>query len=217
MQRDAPVRDGATPPPLRSWAARVSAIKWIAGRGDLVAITRSRKWRNCAMVLAELVLLSVALRPAICTPRHTVRGVIPFCDTPTMTFAKPKRHYPLALVTLGDHLLKKRLDLGYTRKLAASQLGVDPDSLKHWEGGKTELAVGFYPRLIAYLGYNPLPQGQSRGQRIRRERISRGLSRKALADSVGVDEATIKRMEENVKGMAGRAIRAICDKLDVEM
>ena len=107
--------------------------------------------------------------------------------------------------------------MGYTRKLAASQIGVDPDSLKLWEGGKTAPAVGFYPRLIAFLGYNPLPEGQSRGQRIRRERISRGLSRKALADAVGVDEATVKRMEENVKGMAVRAIRAICRRLDVEM
>lgn len=156
-------------------------------------------------------------RDSVSLLQHNPRGVTPFGDTPTLTFAKPKRHYLLAVVTLGDHLLKRRLDLGYNRKYAASLIGVDPHSLKHWEDGKTELAVGFYPRLIAYLGYNPLPQGQSRGQRIRRERISRGLSRKALADTVGVDEATIKRMEENVKGMAGRAIRAICDKLDVEM
>ena len=143
--------------------------------------------------------------------------MIPFCDTPTLTFAKPKRHYPLALRTLGDHLLKRRLDLGHTRKLAGSLIGVDPESLKNWEGGKTEPAVGFYPLLIAYLGYNPLPEGGSRGSRIRRERTSRGLSRKALADAVGVDEATIKRMEEDVKGMAGRAIRAICYELDVEI
>ena len=143
--------------------------------------------------------------------------MIPFCDTPTLTFAKPKRHYTLALVTVGDHLLKRRLDLGYTRKFAASQIGVDPASLMNWEAGKTEPVVAFYPSLIVYLGYNPLPEGQSRGQRIRRERMSRGMSRKALADIAIVDEATIKRMEEDVKGMAGRAIRAICRVLDVEM
>lgn len=143
--------------------------------------------------------------------------MIPFCDTPTLTFAKPKRHYPLDLVTLGDHLLKRRLDLGQTRKFAASLIGVDQESLKNWEGGKTEPTVGFFPRLISYLGYNPLPEEKKRGGRIRRERISRGLSRKALADAVGVDEATIKRMEEDVKGMAGRAIRAICHELDVDM
>jgi transcriptional regulator with XRE-family HTH domain len=143
--------------------------------------------------------------------------VIPFCDTPTLTFAKPKRHYPLALVSLGDHLLKGRLDLGYTRKYAASLIGVDPESLKNWERAETEPAVGFFPRLVSYLGYNPLPRAEGRGSRIRRERISRGLSRKALADSVGVDEATIKRMEEDLKGMAKRAIRAICHELDVEI
>ena len=145
------------------------------------------------------------------------RGVIPFCDTPTMTFAKPKRHYPLALITLGDHLLTRRLDLGYTRKFAASKIGVDPESLMNWEGGKTEPVVAFYPRMIAYLGYNPLPEGQSRGQRIRRERMSRGMSRKALADIAMVDEATIKRMEEDVTGMARRAIRAICRVLHVNV
>ena len=151
-------------------------------------------------------------------PRHvrTDRGVIPFCDTRTLTFAKPKRHYPLALVTLGDHLLKRRLDLGQCRKFAASLIGVDPESLKNWEGAKTAPAVGFYPSLISYLGYNPLPEAGTRGAQIRRERITRCLSRKALADSVGVDEATIKRMEEDVKGMAWRAIRAICHELDVE-
>ena len=143
--------------------------------------------------------------------------MIPFCDSPTLRFLKPKRHYPLAVVTLGDHLLKRRLDLGHNRKFAASLIGVDPESLKNWESGKTEPAVGFYPRLLSYLGYNPLPEAGTRGARIRRERISRGMSRKALAEAAGVDEATIKRMEEDVKGMAGRAIRAICHELDVEL
>ena len=143
--------------------------------------------------------------------------MIPFCDTPTLTFAKPKRHYPLDIITLGDHLLKRRLDLGQTRKYAASLIGVDPGSLKNWETGRTRPVIGFYPRLISFLGYNPLPEVASRGQRVRRERISRGLSQKALADAVKVDEATVSKMEEDVKGMASRAIRAICRFLDIEM
>ena len=80
-----------------------------------------------------------------------------------------------------------------------------------------QCSLTFFPLLISYLGYNPLPEEDSRGARIRRERISRGLSRKALADAVGVDEATVKRMEEDDKGMARRAVRAICHELDVEM
>lgn len=96
---------------------------------------------------------------------HINRGVIAFCNTHTLTFAKPKRHYPLALVSLGDHLLKRRLDLGYTRKYAANLIGADPESLKNWESGMTNPAVGFYPLLISFLGYNPLPEAASRGQR----------------------------------------------------
>ncbi len=38
-----------------------------------------------------------------------------------------------------------------------------------------------------------------------------------LGDCAGFDEGMIKRMEEDVKGMAKRALRAVCLALGVDM
>jgi transcriptional regulator with XRE-family HTH domain len=144
-------------------------------------------------------------------------GVIPFCDGAVIRFPKPKRQHPLALVRLGDHLLKRRLDLGHSCKAAAGLIGIDPETLRNYETGRTEPEVRVLPLLTSYLGYSPLPVGETRGARIKSARLARGLSRRRLAQVAGVDEATIKRMEEDVRGMADRAIRVICKTLGVTM
>lgn len=141
--------------------------------------------------------------------------MIPFCDTTTLTFAKRRRHYKLALVKLGDHCLR-RLDLVHTRKYAASQIGLDPESLKNREGRKTAPAVRFYPRLIDYLGYTRIAEAKTGGRESGGNVRSRDV-RKALAEAATVDEATIKRMEEGVKGLAASTVHAICRVLYVEI
>ena len=117
---------------------------------------------------------------------------------------------------MGDHLHKRRLDLGLDQKQAAAQLGVDPESLRNWETGRMEPACRFYPALLDFLGYNPLPEGQTRGQRIFRMRVTKGWSRKALAKIAGVDEATVSRLEDNRPGMATRAVQALLAALGAE-
>jgi len=128
---------------------------------------------------------------------------------------KPKRGYPLALLTIGDHVRKKRLDQGLSRKAHARELRVDPLTLKNWEEGRTRVEVRFYPAIIAFLGYNPLPEPKTLGQAVRRARTAQGIARRALADLAGVDEATIKRLEDDTPRMALRAIRAVCGCLDL--
>ena len=41
--------------------------------------------------------------------------------------------YPLQVNHLGDHLRKRRMDLGLTRKAAAKLIGTNAWSLKGWE------------------------------------------------------------------------------------
>lgn len=139
---------------------------------------------------------------------------LPSCHT-TLEATIPKHGYPKQLNHLGDHLLKRRLDLGLTRKAAAAQMGLDPESLENWEKGRTPPAVRFFPKLIELLGYNPLPEPRTRGEAIARERTSRGFSRKALAEVVGVDEATVRRLEIDRPRTAIRPMKMVCQFLGV--
>src|ERR1043165_4128731 len=118
------------------------------------------------------------------------RGVVTICSGLVLTLPKPKPDYPLELLTLGDHVRKKRLDDALTRKAAAKVIGADEASLKNWEDGRTRIEVRYYPSIIRFLGYNPLPVPKTRGEAVRRERLTRGIARKKLAELAGVDAAT---------------------------
>jgi len=51
-------------------------------------------------------------------------------------------------------------------------MGLDPESLENWETNRTRIAVRFFPALIAFLGYNPLPEARTRGEEVRRRRMT---------------------------------------------
>lgn len=72
------------------------------------------------------------------------------------------------------------------------------------------------PNIIEFLGYNPQPQPITLGDQIAYARISRGWSRKRLAQAAGVDEATVRRMEENRKGLARRSLLKVRRVLTVQ-
>jgi DNA-binding transcriptional regulator YiaG len=106
---------------------------------------------------------------------------------------------------LGDHIFTRRLDLGLTRKHAATVLGTNGWTLKHWEENlKSRIEVRLYPAILSFLGYNPMPAATTRGEAIRRERVGRGWSRKHVAQVAGVDEATVRRLEADVPRTARR-------------
>lgn len=123
--------------------------------------------------------------------------------------------YPKQLKTLADHLKARRLDLGVTQWAIARQLGVDPGSVRNWETGRTSIELRYYPTLIGLLGYNPLPQPTSLGKAIQRARMTRGLSRKRLAVLAGLDEATVRRMEDDTPRMARRSVKAVREILEL--
>ena len=119
--------------------------------------------------------------------------------------AASQTHYPKELKSLGDHLKACRLDLGLTQKQAAVKLAVDAGSVGNWEISRTSIKTRYYPALIEFLGYNPLPEPTSPGQAIRRARMTRGWSRRKLACAAGLDEATVSRIETDTKGIARRS------------
>jgi transcriptional regulator with XRE-family HTH domain len=121
-----------------------------------------------------------------------------------LTAARSIPGYPHEIRHIGHHLLKRRLDRQLEQRQAAKLLGVHGGRLENWEYGRTEPGDRFYPAIIKFLGFNPLPKPTSRGEAIRRERMSRGWSIARLASMASVDEATVARLERDVPRPARR-------------
>jgi len=51
------------------------------------------------------------------------------------------------------------MDLGITQKEAARRIGADQWTVINWEKGRTEPAVRFVPRVLAFLGFDPRSAG----------------------------------------------------------
>ena len=56
---------------------------------------------------------------------------------------------------MGDHLRKKRLDLGLLQRDVARRLGVDTASVTNWEKNHNVPMPQLIPRIIEFLGYVP--------------------------------------------------------------
>jgi transcriptional regulator with XRE-family HTH domain len=63
--------------------------------------------------------------------------------------------YPKTLVTIGDHIRKRRLDLGLKQVHVGRALGVSATAITGWEKNLREPDPAFIPKIIAFLGYTP--------------------------------------------------------------
>ncbi len=103
--------------------------------------------------------------------------------------------YPREINSLGDHIRKKRLDLGLLQRDVAAQMGVDSDSICHWEIGSSRPKASFLPRIYDFLAYCPWQAPAHFGEWLRMVRHSLGLSRKRLGHYQHIDESTLWRLE----------------------
>jgi transcriptional regulator with XRE-family HTH domain len=116
---------------------------------------------------------------------------LPFCHV-RLSGPKPlPKAYPKHLKTLGDHLRKRRLDLGLLQKDVAEQLGVDTASIGNWESNEIRPMVHCLPGIIAFLGHYPLPEAGDLIGEFKRLRHSLGLTQEQLAGKLGIDESTV--------------------------
>jgi DNA-binding XRE family transcriptional regulator len=103
---------------------------------------------------------------------------------------------------LGEHLRKKRHELGLYQKDVAKKLGVNPWALIGWETDWKKTTVRFMPRILKFLGYNPFPDPCTLGGRLLAARRRLGLSQKEMARKLGVDEGTVRLIETGRRGPA---------------
>ncbi len=137
-------------------------------------------------------------------------GSLPFCYF-TLSAKRPLNSaYPKTLVTLGDHLRKRRLDLGLTQEQAGSRLGVTESAVWEWESGWSNPQFRFFPRIANFLGYEPpMPLPGTLGQTIKRYRHLRGISQKELAKIMEIDPTTLARRERD----EGRPSKKLAERL----
>jgi DNA-binding XRE family transcriptional regulator len=80
--------------------------------------------------------------------------------------------YPASPETLGDHLKKKRLDLGLNKKQAGQEIGVDETTVYNWENSRTVPALRLMPSLGRFIGYAPYAPAHSLPERLKARRQS---------------------------------------------
>ena len=128
----------------------------------------------------------------------------------------PEAKYPSELKTIGDHILKRRLEMGATQREVALLICCDPISIYHWEKNQNQPYVRHYPAIIKFLGYNPLNPGKTIGSKILYCRMTRGFSRRKLAKEMGIDEGTLARWELDRKAPTGKCL-ALVNELFIEI
>jgi transcriptional regulator with XRE-family HTH domain len=124
------------------------------------------------------------------------------------------KRYPRELKTIGDHIRKRRLDLGLQQTQVALLICVDKTTIMNWERGHRTPAIRHIPAIIRFLGYLPFAAGDSLPERLRAYRRVHGISRKKLAGMLNVDEGTLWRWEteqRQPKGEYARRVRALLD------
>jgi len=101
------------------------------------------------------------------------------------------------LITLGDHVLKRRLDLKLDRQQTAEIIGTDKLSIANWEHNRSGPRPRYLPKIIDFLGYTPkdLFTVKTFGEKIRFYRQIHGLTQKEMANKIGINTSTIMYLE----------------------
>ncbi len=125
--------------------------------------------------------------------------VLPICRL-ALQATKPKPlGYPSKPKTLGEHLKKRRMDLGLSQRDVAERVGADTTSVWNWENNWVAPDGQLVPAILTFLGYDPRPAAGSLGERLVRFREGRGWSQKRLATELGVNPTTLSRWELDKK------------------
>jgi len=107
---------------------------------------------------------------------------------------------------LGDHIRKRRLDLGLFQKQVAERIGVDKTTVYNWECHKSSPQVHQLPAVIRFLGYKPFPSKESFSEKLTAVRRALGLNQTAMARRLGIDPGTL-RSWENRKRCPSKKLR----------
>lgn len=97
--------------------------------------------------------------------------------------------------TLGQHLKKRRSELGLFQRDLRKRFKLEKETYANWEKDRCDPTMNHWPEIIGFLGYDPTPEPRTLGEKLLAYRRRHGLSRKALAKSLKIDDTTLWRWE----------------------
>jgi len=106
-----------------------------------------------------------------------------------------KAGYPTFPETLGQHIRKRRMDLGLFQKDVAEIVGTSIDCITFWENGRSQPQIHFFPKVISFLGYYPFEEADTFSGKLTKYRHLHGLTYKKLGKRLGVDGSTVASWE----------------------
>lgn len=126
--------------------------------------------------------------------------------------------------TVGEHLRKKRLELGLSQHQAADRLSVNAWTVLNWEKNHTRPPIESMPGILQFLGYDPFPEPQSIPEQLLAKRRQMGWSVREAARLLGVDPGTWGDWERGKvilfrkhRGLVAKLLGRSLDELDREM
>ena len=140
--------------------------------------------------------------------KHNSIVSLPICNIVLKAIKPERKPYPKELITYGDHLRKKRLDLNLSQPQVAKIINVTTDSITNWELNRNEPNLNQIPKIISFLEYTPIINENP----IKKYRLEKGLSQKELAEILKIDPTTLSRIERGSEKMS-RKVRMKLDCL----
>ena len=147
---------------------------------------------------------------------HRGRVSLPSCHVHLRGEIPTPKGYPTEPQTVGEHLLKKRMELGFLQREAAARLGVSVATLINWEKRRHEPEIRPRPAIIEFLGFDPSPKAMALEERLRQAWRQLGWSQRELAQALGVDPSTLGAWEcgehrpaERLRKDVGESLRGV--------
>jgi DNA-binding XRE family transcriptional regulator len=111
---------------------------------------------------------------------------VPFCGWARLTVkAQKQKDYLESPKTLGEHLKKRRKELGLLQREAAEQMGVSTATVVNWEKSKAKPVAAQFRPVVAFLGYDPAPEPQTLSERLEAKQRRLGVSLAQVARHLG--------------------------------
>ena len=91
------------------------------------------------------------------------------------------------------------MELGFFQRDLRERFRLEKETYANWEKDRCQPAIRHWPGIIEFLGYDPNPEPKTFGEKLLAYRRRHGLSRKALARQLGLDEATLLWWERDLR------------------